>query len=129
MICTSSGKSVALKHWHSRGPERENDMTLDGIVQNGTIVLNDGATLPEGTPVKVTINQNRQASKAAQEKLLTDTVFFHSATIDELAAVQGVTAPCSFDDLLGGWPEDERGDEFEEAVAGWRKEDARPGAF
>jgi len=28
-------------------------MTLDGIVQNGTIVLEQGAVLPEGTRVKV----------------------------------------------------------------------------
>ena len=28
-------------------------MTFDGIVRNGTIVLDQGATLPEGTRVKV----------------------------------------------------------------------------
>jgi len=28
-------------------------VTLDGIVRNGTIVLDQGATLPEGTRVKV----------------------------------------------------------------------------
>ncbi len=30
-------------------------MALDGIVQNGNIILDKGTTLPEGTRVKVTV--------------------------------------------------------------------------
>ena len=55
--------------------------------------------------------------------------FWRSPTLDQLAVVQNVTRPCAFDDLLGGWPEDEKDDAFLDAVAGWRKEDVRRGDF
>jgi hypothetical protein len=97
-------------------------MTLEGIVQKGMIVLKNGASLPDGTRVKVSI--------APTKKNIGDVgKFFHSATIDELAAAQGVSAPCSFDDLLGGWPDSEKDDRFEDTVADWRKEDVRRGEF
>jgi hypothetical protein len=51
--------------------------------------------------------------------------FWQGWTFDQQAAAQGATRPCSLDDLLGGWPEEEKDDQFEEAVAHWRKEDAR----
>ena len=97
-------------------------MTLEGIVENGNIVLINGATLPDGTPVKVTVVLNKRTHSDARS-------FFHSATIDEIAAAQDKTSPCSFDDLLGGWPEAEKGDGFEEAVASWRKDDVWRGEF
>ena len=48
---------------------------------------------------------------------------------NELAAAQGITSPCSFDDLLGGWPQEDGEDKFEEAMAVWRKEEVRRGEF
>ena len=50
--------------------------------------------------------------------------FWQAQTIEELASSQGVAAPPSFDELLGGWPEEEAADGFEGAVARWRLEDA-----
>jgi hypothetical protein len=41
---------------------------------------------------------------------------------EELARAQGVGPVTDFTALLGGWPEEERNDGFEEAVARWRQE-------
>ncbi len=38
-------------------------MTFDGIVRNGTIVLEQGATLPEGTRVKVVADTHEAESQ------------------------------------------------------------------
>jgi hypothetical protein len=81
--------------------------------------------LPEGTQVKVTIAEK----PTTPASLDSEASFFRRVTIDELAADQGVSLPCSFDELLGGWPEEGRGDKFEEAVAQWRKEEVRKGEF
>ena len=45
-------------------------MTLDGIVQNGLIVLEPGATLPEGTRVKVVAEPTGQPPRTAKELLM-----------------------------------------------------------
>jgi hypothetical protein len=104
--------------------EAEMNKILEGVVQNGMIVLKNGVRLPEGTPVKVSIEPT-----AANAGIAANGSFFRSATIDELAAAQGITSPCSFDALLGGWPADEREAKFEEAVAAWRKEESGRGEF
>lgn|GEM_PF-4922057 len=41
---------------------------------------------------------------------------------EELARLQGVSLGSQLDRVTGGWPEDERDDGFEEAVAQWRRE-------
>jgi hypothetical protein len=41
---------------------------------------------------------------------------------EELARIQGVPLGSQLDRVTGGWPEDERDDGFEEAVAKWRRE-------
>ncbi len=41
---------------------------------------------------------------------------------EELAKIQGVPLGDQLDRVTGGWPEDERDDGFEEAVAKWRRE-------
>ena len=46
--------------------------------------------------------------------------FWPSKTIQEIALAQGVQPIKNFDVLLGGWPEDEVDDHFEEAVERWR---------
>ncbi len=45
-------------------------MTFDGIVRNGTIVLDEGATLPEGTRVKVVAESTQEESKPTLSALL-----------------------------------------------------------
>jgi len=46
--------------------------------------------------------------------------FWESKTVQEIALSQGVKPVENFEDLLGGWPEDELDDHFEEAVEYWR---------
>lgn len=45
-------------------------MTLEGIVQNGIIVLDQGATLPEGTRVRVVAEPAIQPPRSAKELLM-----------------------------------------------------------
>jgi len=86
-----------------------------GLVKNGVVVPE--APLPEGAEVEIRL----------RETLAPDEGFWQGLTFDQQAVAHGITQPCSFDDLLGGWPEDEKDDHFEEAVAQWRKEDTRRG--
>lgn len=51
--------------------------------------------------------------------------FWHSLTFEELARAQGVRPVEKLEDIMGGWPEDERDDGFEEAVHTMRQEDLR----
>ncbi len=46
--------------------------------------------------------------------------FWQPKTIQEIALAQGVQPIKNFDVFLGGWPEDELDDHFEEAVERWR---------
>ncbi len=54
--------------------------------------------------------------------------FDHDSSFEELARLQGVTPVQHFEELLGGWPEDEIEDGFEEALAVWRGHEASPQA-
>ena len=45
-------------------------MTFDGIVRNGTITLEEGANLPEGTRVKVVAEPAEEESKPTMLALL-----------------------------------------------------------
>ena len=51
--------------------------------------------------------------------------FFRQASIESLALVQGVRPAERLEDLVGGWPEDQLDDGFEEAVIAWRLRDSR----
>jgi len=42
-------------------------------------------------------------------------------TFEELARAQGVRPIASYEELAGGWPEDEINDGFEEALERWRR--------
>lgn len=46
-------------------------------------------------------------------------------TIEELARMQGVKPVEDFEALLGGWPAEEIDDQFEAAVAQWRRNDPK----
>ena len=47
--------------------------------------------------------------------------FWETPTIDELAARQGVQPVRALHDVMGGWPEEELDDGFEQAVVAWRR--------
>jgi len=49
--------------------------------------------------------------------------FWQRVPLEELARQQGVRPVERFEDLLGGWPEDQIDDGFEEALERWRQED------
>ena len=44
-------------------------MELNGFVQNGVIVLSEGATLPEGTPVTVTCGADAPAAQSERKRI------------------------------------------------------------
>ncbi len=51
--------------------------------------------------------------------------FWHSLTFEELARAQGVQPVQRLEDIMGGWPEDQRDDGFEDAIRAMRQEDVR----
>ena len=48
--------------------------------------------------------------------------FWQGPDIQALAERQGVQPIADFDNLLGGWPEDESADDFLAALSDWRQE-------
>jgi hypothetical protein len=83
-------------------------MVFEGHVEKGMVVLNRPLPLPDGTPVFV-----EPMTTAAGG-------FWKPCSLDDLAEQQGVSTPRAVEDLLGGWPADERNDDFEEALLSWR---------
>ena len=73
------------------------------------VVFSEPVFLPNGTAVRV------EAITSAPVD------FWKGATLDELAAQQGVTAPIGDEVPGGGWPEDELDDGFEDEVVRWRQ--------
>lgn len=65
------------------------------------VVLDEPHALPEGTRVLV-------------EAPAHEAEFWRSTSLVELAKLQGVSAPATAADLIGGWPTDELNDDFEE---------------
>jgi hypothetical protein len=84
-------------------------MSFQGHVEKGMVVLDRPLPLPDGTVVQV------EPISAASDD------FWRSCSLDELARLQGVAAPGGIEVLLGGWPEDERDDQFEETFLRWRE--------
>jgi hypothetical protein len=110
--CLDSGESLLVEV-----PER-GFVTIQPVDRNEEVVKGDynKAFLPTAQPESLDTSQ-------------VQVDFWRSPTLDQLAAAQGVTELCSFDGLLGGWPEEEKDDNFEETVAKWRKEDVRRSDF
>jgi hypothetical protein len=74
-------------------------MTYRGHVKNGVVVFDNGAPLPDGTQVQITVE-------------LRDSDFWKGKSVEELAREQGVTPIQSLDELAGSWPEEDSVDDF-----------------
>lgn len=83
-------------------------MSYPGHIQKGMVVLDQPVPLPDGTPVIV-----EPVARSAG-------TFWHSCSLEQLARQQGVSAPAAVEELLGGWPSEEREDEFDQAFRAWR---------
>lgn len=82
-------------------------MVFEGHIENGMVVLGAPLPLPDGTPVRV--------------EPIAAVGFWQSLSLRELARQQCVPAPKTVDELLGGWPAEDRDDDFEEAFLRWRE--------
>src|SRR5262249_54547911 len=89
----------------------ETTMSYEGHIEKGMVVLDQPLPLPDGTPVRV------------EPITPTPADFWQSYSLNELAARQGVTVTKDPNELLGGWPEDELDDGFEQAVVRWREQE------
>jgi hypothetical protein len=76
-------------------------MSFLGHIENGVVVFDEPVPLPDGTGVRV-----ERIGDGSE-------LFWKSRTLDELAEEQDVSVPASFEDLLGGWPDEEFDDGFE----------------
>ena len=74
-------------------------MTYRGQIKNGVAILDSPVTLPDGTRVRVEIEQ-------------TPSDFWENKTIDDLAREQGIDHPQKLADLRFDWPGDESIDDF-----------------
>lgn len=84
-------------------------MSYKGYIQNGVVVFAEPVQLAPGTEVRVEPVSPQAAG------------FWESPSLDELARRQGVPLPGATEEMLGGWPEDELNDGFENVVASWRE--------
>jgi hypothetical protein len=94
-------------------------MTYHGTILNGVVVFNGKDRPAEGTQVEVQPVDATQSSGNGSAR----------QTLDDIARRQGVTRPAAFDELLGGWPDGEMDDGFEDAVEKWRAEEPRRVGF
>jgi hypothetical protein len=63
-------------------------MTIQGVVQNGVVVLEAGAGIPDGTPVTVVVEPTH-ATKVQQtsDQLTDEEIRRRKAILDEIAAL------------------------------------------
>jgi hypothetical protein len=84
-------------------------MIYKGHIENGVVVFAEPVPLTAGTEVRV------------EAVALPTADFWESCSLDELARRQRVSALESLEEMLGGWPDDELDDGFENVVAAWRE--------
>lgn len=107
-------------------------MIYQGQVKNGVVVLDGEAPLPDGTLVRVEpFNAPANSADGPHQRVLDppalkgldelSPTFWQSVTIRDFAQEQDVPVVESLEDFVGGWPEDERQDDFEESLASWRE--------
>lgn len=81
-------------------------MSYQGHIKNGLVIFDEPISLPEGTPVRV--------------EPIASMDFWQTWSLEDLARRQGVVFK-EGEEILGGWPEDELNDGFENAVVRWRE--------
>ena len=86
-------------------------MSFHGHVEKGLVVLDRPLPLPDGTPVLV-----EPIAAAPMD-------FWQSCDLEELARRQGVSLPAAVDELFGGWPPEEKDDDFEGVFRSWREQE------
>ena len=74
-------------------------MTYRGHIRNGVAVIDTAVTLPEGTPVRIEVEQGR-------------TAFWENKSAAELAQEQAVMPIENPDALAGDWPAEDSVDDF-----------------
>ncbi len=84
-------------------------MIYQGHVENGVVIFREPVPLPNGTAVRVEAVVPQPPD------------FWESSSLDELARCQGLSVPSSIEEMLGGWPDDEINDGFENVVVSWRE--------
>lgn len=84
-------------------------MIYQGHIENGVVVFGEPVPLPNGTAVRV-----EAVAPSGGD-------FWESCSLDELARRQGLSLPKPAEEMLGGWPQDELDDGFENVVASWRE--------
>jgi hypothetical protein len=89
-------------------------MTYQGHIENGIVVFDEPISLPDGTEVRVEVAPSTPG-------------FWQSCSLEELACRQGVLPPKDEEELLGGWPAEERNDGFEDALTRWRQAELEQG--
>lgn len=90
-----------------------------------TVIDSDTLHLPQLRPL---IGHSVEIIVVDQEPPQEDDAFWKGRSVDELAAMQGVTAPKSLEELYGDWTdEDFKG--FEQAVRKWRESNGASGGL
>jgi hypothetical protein len=74
-------------------------MTYRGHIRNGVAVIDTAVTLPEGTQVRIEVEQAASA-------------FWENKNAAELAREQGVSPIENSDALAGDWPAEDSVDDF-----------------
>jgi hypothetical protein len=74
-------------------------MTYRGHIRNGVAIIDSAVTLPEGTPVRIEVEQ-------------APFDFWDNKNASELAREQGVSPIRAAEDLAGEWPDDDSVDDF-----------------
>lgn len=90
-------------------------MVYQGHMENGVVVFREPVPLLNGTAVRV-----EPVAPPSPD-------FWGSCSLDELACRQGIAIPTPADQMLGGWPDDELDDGFENIVMSWRERELEPG--
>ena len=85
-----------------------------------TVIDSDTLHLPQ---LRALIGHSVEIIVVDQEPTPNQGDFWKNRTVDELAAMQGVTSPKSLEELYGDW-NDEDFEGFEQAVRNWRESDA-----
>jgi hypothetical protein len=118
-------------------------MTYRGTFRKGVVVLERGVTLADGTAVEVRLLTGTARKRAGSAKASNKSPASKrpaksgrraagrqgESSVDRIAREQGVTRVVPFDELLGGWPQGQEQDGFEDAVDRWRAEEPRRGEF